>query len=347
MTSPDQPSSLPGSPLEVADAPGVAGLVFRRFRGAADFPVIAHLIHVSVAADGGIYSPSPDQVANTYGHLTNCDPYEDMLFAEVGGVPVGYGRAWWQQHIDGEYHYIHLCQIAPEWRDLGIGTAMLHYLQQRLRTYAEGFAGAGPQLFTAWADDGQEQTRALLLADGYAVTRWAYGMRRPLTEPLPPVELPEGLEVRPVEPEHHRAIWEADREAFRDHHGYAEATESDYQEWLNDPLMFTPALWQVAWDTATNAVAGQVRSFINQAENERLQRRRGYTEYISVRRPWRRQGLARALLVRSMQLLKDVGMDEAALGVDALNPNGALRLYESVGFTVEMRSSTFEKPVFG
>ena len=39
-------------------------------------------------------------------------------------------------------------------------------------------------------------------------------------------------------------------------------------------------------------------------------RRRGYTEFISVGRKWRRRGLARALIARSLRLLADEGMAE-------------------------------------
>jgi ribosomal protein S18 acetylase RimI-like enzyme len=88
-----------------------------------------------------------------------------------------------------------------------------------------------------------------------------------------------------------------------------------------------------------------VRSFINHAENAEYNRKRGWTEFISVRRPWRKRGLARALIVESFEVLKQHGMTEAALGVDAENLSGALRVYESVGFRVVKRSSTYRKPL--
>jgi ribosomal protein S18 acetylase RimI-like enzyme len=59
-----------------------------------------------------------------------------------------------------------------------------------------------------------------------------------------------------------------------------------------------------------------------------------------VRRLWRKQGLAKALIARSLHLLKEQGMTEARLGVDADNPNGALRLYQSMGFRQTMRFLT-------
>jgi ribosomal protein S18 acetylase RimI-like enzyme len=103
-------------------------------------------------------------------------------------------------------------------------------------------------------------------------------------------------------------------------------------------------LWQVAWDG--DQVAGMVLNFINHQENLEYDRKRGYTETICVRRPWRRRGLARALIARSFQMHKELGMTEAALGVDAENPNGALRLYQSMGFQQIKRNTVYRKPLW-
>lgn len=86
-----------------------------------------------------------------------------------------------------------------------------------------------------------------------------------------------------------------------------------------------------------------VLNFLDEAENEEYQRKRGYTEGISVRRPWRRRGLARALLTRSLKMFQDMGMTEAALGVDTQNLSGALRLYESVGFQPVKKLTIYRK----
>jgi GNAT superfamily N-acetyltransferase len=88
-----------------------------------------------------------------------------------------------------------------------------------------------------------------------------------------------------------------------------------------------------------------VRTFINAAENEKYNRKRGYTEFISVRRPWRKRGLARALIVRSLRLQKDCGMTESALGADSENVSGATRVYEDCGFRVTKRNTLYRKPI--
>jgi ribosomal protein S18 acetylase RimI-like enzyme len=43
--------------------------------------------------------------------------------------------------------------------------------------------------------------------------------------------------------------------------------------------------------------------------------------------------------------LAERGLETAALGVDADNPSGALRLYESCGFAVANRGSAWQRPL--
>ena len=53
-----------------------------------------------------------------------------------------------------------------------------------------------------------------------------------------------------------------------------------------------------------------------------------------MRRPWRRRGLASALIGRTLVALRDRGMTAAQLGVDSENPNEALTLYQRHRFEV-------------
>jgi ribosomal protein S18 acetylase RimI-like enzyme len=132
-------------------------------------------------------------------------------------------------------------------------------------------------------------------------------------ENIPDLPLPGGVEVRPVESGQMRMIWEASNEAFRDHWGYIPDPWEVFHQMIDDPD-YDPSLMRVAWQG--DQVAGMVLSFINKDENEKYGRKRGYTENICVLRPWRRQGLAKALIARSLLALKERGMTEAGLGVD-------------------------------
>lgn len=319
------------------DAPRIAGLRFRNFQGESDFPGMLETIYSTRVPDHEERADTLADMTHNYSHLTNCDPYKDLLIAEVDGQMVAYSRVtWWVEEFTRDHIFQSFGFIRPEWRSKGLGRAMLHHNQRRLREIAAEIGALDkPCFFEAFASNFEEGCNALLKSEGYTPVRYGYSMVRPDLENIPDLPLPAGLEVRPVRPEQYRQVWDASNEAFRDHWGYVEQQEEDYQSWLGGKL-FQPKLWQVAWDgndaNGAGTVAGMILNYIDHDENATYNRKRGWTENICVRRPYRRQGLARALLARSLKMLRDLGMTETALGVDAQNPNGALHLYESMGY---------------
>jgi mycothiol synthase len=326
--------------IMIPDAPPVPSLVFRRFRGEEDYAAMAAVIEGSKGTDGIERTSTVEDVARSYRHLTNCDPDQDVLMVEVEGQVAGYGRVWWEQQLDGIQLYSHFAFLLPAWRGTGIRRSMVHHNERRLRQIATGRPPADQRLFDAWAVETETDWNRLLLEEGYEPVRYEFDMVRPDLEAIPDLPLPQGIEVRPVQEDQHEAIWEASREAFRDHWGETEWQDVWLEELQESPT-FNPALWQVAWDG--DRVAGAVMTFIDAEENEEYGRQRGYTENIHVGRPWRRRGLARALMARSFRVLRDQGMTEAALGVDAQNPNGALKLYKSLGFRVMKTQTIYRK----
>jgi ribosomal protein S18 acetylase RimI-like enzyme len=69
----------------------------------------------------------------------------------------------------------------------------------------------------------------------------------------------------------------------------------------------------------------------------------GWIGSLGVRRPWRRRGLATALLLHSFRDFRERGGTRVGLGVDGENTTGAVRLYESVGMHVARRSDIYEQ----
>jgi ribosomal protein S18 acetylase RimI-like enzyme len=195
----------------------------------------------------------------------------------------------------------------------------------------------------SWATESQAQWIATLKSEGYQAVRHFNNMLHQLDQ-IPDRKLPAGLEIRPVRPEHYRSVWETQREVQeRLFETVAEDwTEEKFQTWQANPS-HTPQLWQVAWDG--EQVAGMVLNRIDQAENQARGRKRGYTEHIFVRRPWRQRGLASALLATSLRLLKAQGMEEAELGVDAENASGAFGFYQRMGYQTFSRDLWFRKPI--
>jgi GNAT superfamily N-acetyltransferase len=329
--------------IKLGNAPAIIGLSFRHFLGESDYPKMVKVIEASAEADKIERADTVEDIANNYAHLTNCDPYQDMIFAEVDGEVIGYARGWWMDEAKGPLIYAHVAFLTPAWRRKGIGSVILQWVEDRLREIAKLHSPEREKYFQAFSDGGQRSLSAMLEKYGYQPIRYFYEMVRPTMDNIPDFPLPQDLEVRAVLPEHYRAIWEADMEAFQDHWGFSAPTEDDYQAWLTNKTIFQPHLWKIAWDIPTDQVAGQVKAFIPFEENKKFNRQRGYTEFISVRRPWRKQGLARALIAQSLLAQKEAGMTESALGVDTENLSGATRVYEDCGFQVAKRNIIYRK----
>jgi mycothiol synthase len=330
-----------GDTVQLPDAPLVADLRFRSFDMDRDVAPLADLIVAADLADEDNYLPSVDDLRNELEHQAGFDPARDMLVAEIDGKLVGGTlrtvrvRAGVVQHeLDG--------WVRPEHRRRGIGRVLLHWTEARAREAAGEWTGSEPHSITRWVSDTQTGAVALLEAEGYARVRYGFMMVRNLAEPIPEAPLPAGLDVRPVVESDHRRIWDADVEAFRDHWDAGVRTEEDYAGWFSTPGIDT-SLWRVAWDG--DDVAGSVMNFVFAEENQRLGVRRAWLEHISVRRPWRRRGLAAALITDSLREMRARGLDEAALGVDGENLSGALRLYESLGFRRLKTGIAFRKPL--
>lgn len=324
----------------LTQVPAIPGLTFRGFAGECDYPKMLAVIEASKNADKVERTDSLDDIRRNYSHLNNSDPYIDMLFAEINGEVIGYNRVWWEKLEDGTHTYSVVGFLHPDWRRKGIGTSMLKHAEARMRQIAAGHEKTGGQFFQLWANDSEQGSLALLESQGYQPTRYFFEMTRDIRDPLIEAPMPPGLEVRPATNAMLRQVYEANAEAFRDHWGFSEESFEEFMHWAEDPT-FNPSLWKIAWDG--DQIAGMVLNFVNEAENAEYQRKRGYTEGISVRRPWRKLGLARSLLVQSIAMFKEMGMEETALGVDAENLSGALKLYQGVGYKEVKRNMCYRK----
>ena len=328
--------------LEVPGAPAVPGLSFRNYRGEEDLPAMLRVYTAVHEHDGLEEVTTLAQVKLTYSTLVNCDPTRDVLLAEVDGEAVAYARVFWNELVEGGRSYENFGFVHPAWRRRGIGGAMHRHNEARLREIAADHADVAPKLFGSESVDTDAGNAALLLGNGYHAARFFYDMVAPSLEGVVAPPMPEGIELRPATRDQYRAIWEASAEAFRDHWGEQEWAEEDWARFDANPDYADASLWRVGW--AGDEVAGVIITTPQAEENERYDRKRVYVDMVSVRRPWRRMGLARALLASSLVGARDAGFTSATLGVDSDSPTGATALYESLGFAPEKTFTAYRKP---
>jgi len=323
----------------------VNGLVLRSYAGEADLPEMVRIQNEEWKADGLGYRETVGDQAAFVGHVSEqFDPARDLTIAEVEGRMVGHARRDWVDANDGVREYRTRGAVDPGWRRRGIGTVLLADAERQQSALASTHDSSRPRVLGTFTEGRNAGANALARRAGYEPVRWFFDMKRSgLQDNLPGIlPMPDGLEVRPVQPEQLLKIWRADIEAFRDHWGGGDESEEAFRRYQDAPD-FDPSLWLVAWDG--DEVAAAVVNTIYAHENEATGIRRGWLDSVFTRRAWRKRGLASALIARSLHLLAERGMDTAMLGVDADNPSGALRLYESFGFAVTDRGQAWRKPM--
>lgn len=332
--------------VQVPDRPDVPRLMFRRFRGPSDYPGMVASNQAGRDAAGSEELVTVEGMANHYATLTNCDLDRDVLIVERDSAMIGYARVEWRDLTDGTRGFVSICHLQPSEGRQGIGRAMLGWCEERLATTAAALPdrSAVPGVMQAFGYAADAGAVALLDGAGWTRAGHGYEMVRPTMADIPDVPLPTGLVVRPVGTDEasRRAVWEAAIEAFRDHRAEQEPSEADWQRFLGD-RNGDPSLWLVAFDG--DEIAGAVLGKIDPAENAHHGRERGIADEVFTRRAWRRRGLARALLARTLVRLRDRGMTSAYLGVDGLNPNQAMTLYRSLGFETSSMSIDWTKPL--
>ncbi len=332
-------------PILIPEAPSIAGLRFRHYAGGADHQAMAELNTATRAANGMVEVTTAEELAVSYAHLVNCDLGRDFVAAELDGRLVGYGRNWWVDRNDGTRAFDSLCHLEPTVRGRGIGTAMFAWQRRRIAELAASMAHDRPVIASAYIYGQDLGGQALVERRGFRRVRRSAELVRPDLDAIPDVPLPDGFEVRSIDPTDTaliRRVWEAGVDAFSEHWGESadEWTEDSYAGFLESPETM-PELWQVAFHG--DEVAGHIMNTLDgpAADGSRT----GWTEAIGVRKPYRRRGLARAMLARSLRTVRDAGATRAALGVDTQNENQALDLYESLGFRVIAEEFEYHGPV--
>ena len=177
-----------------------------------------------------------------------------------------------------------------------------------------------------------EEVRAALLQNGFTLARHSYRMAIDLDEARPEPSWPDGISVRSFRAGEGPAVYEAHMETFEDSWEHVRQPYDQWSHWMLDRPGFDPNLWLLA--TVGDEIAGIALCRVHETDPGT-----GWVTILGVRRPWRRQGLGRALLLQSFRRLAAHGCARAVLGVDASSLTGAHTLYENAGMSV---ISTFD-----
>jgi mycothiol synthase len=320
-------------------------LTCRVYQDESDIQALAGLMNAAASVDGAEYARTVEEVRRMMSAPLFL-PEENCFLFEVAGQLVAYGRVDLEEGPGNSVFFVR-GTVHPDWRRRGIGTRVMERIEQRIQERLEE-ASQQAVYANTWTQLKHEDRQALSRKMGYELARYFFDMERTLRKGGSPVEVPEpvypaGIVVQSMkERPDLEAVWLAVNESFRDHWGHTDLLLEQWQHWIAEPA-YRSDLWFIAWDTEHDEPAGVCLTSIEPGHNARVRRQEGWVRVLGVRRPYRKQGLGRALLLSGMKALQEEGMDWAMLGVDSENLTGALRLYEGAGFRPVKRSAAFRK----
>lgn len=181
-------------------------------------------------ADNEEVSETVDDIARQYSYLNRYDLSKNLRKSTARRFDVGgtrrqtEGPALMDSRLDGTQE-----QREQNWPSL-------EFLHAKT---IEGDCATPPrrlwQVLFGICSQKQKWNTELYLQDGFKGVGYGIQMTRPCSDPIEVSPLPDGIQVRPATIDQARQIWEAMNEAFRDDSHFVEATEEDYQRWIESP----------------------------------------------------------------------------------------------------------------
>jgi mycothiol synthase len=305
-------------------------ITMRHYKDESDLQLIVDLFDACERVDKLEQSVSTAQL-----QLILEDPGIDRerdlsLWEDVKGQLIGFGELSIDEPTpdnlaDGSLWFF----VHPNARGGDLEQQILNWAESRMQEVGKQRQGQ-PKLFT-WSRNTRLDRIATIDLHGFSESRQFLFLTQTLTETIPSPNLPTGFTIRVSDCERDAQAWvNLHNQSFINTWNYHPLTVERYQRRPQDPD-YLPELDLVAVDP-DGKFASICLCVIDRTHNTFVGRQEGWVAILFTHPDFQRRGLARAMLLHGLHRLKDLGMDIAKIGVDAQNPFGAKRLYESVGF---------------
>jgi mycothiol synthase len=315
---------------------GPSGVSWRRVTF-DDVDAIVELYAAIAAADHPEWTETREEIDEELHHSW-IDLAADSVIGEAEGQIVATGLQIATPDPETIVRSIAFGGVRPSHRGRGIGRALTEWHRTRGRQHLSVSDLELPGWIMFYVEE--RNTGQLRLAErlGLPLVRYFTKMERDLALDIPDLPLADGLRLAIPTAADSPRILEAKNDAFRDHWGSQPSTEEGWTSMMEQPTSrFDLSVIALDGDTVAGFVMTQVYpdDFASQGYVG------GYIPLVGVTRPWRRKGVAPALLAAAFRRYREEGHEKVALDVDSENPSGALSLYTGMGFEPQTRSVAF------
>jgi len=296
-----------------------------------DLAGIVALMRECELAEHGEAEAEADDILGDW-QRSGFDPAADAwVVASPDGEIAGYADVWARAEFT---QFNCFGYVRPRRADSGIGTRLLRLMEGRARHQLTRAPGDARVVLNNIVSHANEPARRLLKSEGYRPLRYYWRMVIQMEEPPAPPQWPEGITVRNfARGRDERAVHAAVQEAFQDNQGYVPTSFEDWSTLMIERETFDAGLWFLAMDGDEVAGVALCPSYPGS----------GWVRQVAVRRPWRRRGIALALLRQAFGEFYRRGKREVGLVVDSYNLSNAKGLYERAGMHEARRHDGYEK----
>ena len=285
-----------------------------------DAVAVADLLNAAEVAHGGEPGFTAGEIRGFAGMLLGDSGGDSRLYlaadgtlaalAFVGAPPPGGAKA----DLIGS--------VSPDFEGRGLGRALLTWQLDRVAAL-RATIDPGAE-WHAEVGIGSENTAGIRLIERVGGTAVRYGFQMEASAAdVAAVPIPDGFLFVPYSEAIGPALHAAHSEAFGDHWGFQVRPFDNWAPGAIHSDVFRGDLSRIAYDG--DDIAAYVLAYDGVAGSV-------YIGQVGTRRPWRKRGLASALLSASVRAAAATGKTQASLGVDADSPTGAVGVYERLGF---------------
>jgi mycothiol synthase len=285
-------------------------VIIRNFRP-HDIADYAHLVN-EIDEVNGLGKVS--SIAQMEEHLRRpgCHPHEDLFFAELDGLLVGFAELTRELEIgrvilEGAVH--------PKHRGQGVGTRLLEIAIDHSRRL-------GAKVVSIPVVQGTQAAAHLARKEGFRVVRRHWQMSLTQCGELNP-QIPHGFELRHFALGDEGSLCALQNLAFADSWGFRPNTVEEIRHLVNCGLCHPEGVLFISDEGRLIGYCWTI--------DDASDRQKGFIRMMGVAPPYHGRGLGRAILMAGIGYLRRRGMTTIKLTVDSRNTS-AKRLYQSVGF---------------
>jgi len=261
---------------------------------------------------------------------------DGMMIAEWNSETAGMINAYVDAQREEKKGFVQSLAVLPRFRGKGIAKKLVEEALKSLKD-------RGMEIAESWAQSDREACVHIYEGFGFKQVRVMSMMEKSLDQV--PFNIVENKETRIrqamiYDEKEVELLNRLDNESFKEHFNYRPRTIEETKYALLENPWFQRQEWFFA--VLKNQSVGYAGVGVDEGLNKEKGLKWGWILDIGVLKPYRRKGIGTGLMLHGLELLKAMGMSDAVLYVDDMNPTNAIKLYEKLGFNALTKNIVYQ-----